>query len=290
MATHAAMLKLIGGVSATKAMLLGRKGFVQHRVATSVGPVQVFEAWGGGQGPTWVFLHGFASQATDWYPLLVRMLPYCRRIIAIDLPGHGRSPVPARGLIAETMTPAMCDAILDRLNAPEVSADPVARNCVLVGNSMGGLGAIRVAQHAADRVVGLVLVSPAGAPMQQPEMDALLALFDLRDIRSALRFIDKLYVNGCSARYLSALAALAHLNRPHLQDLLKLYRQYTFIRAEELYDLPQTLLIWGDEDTFFPPSSRNFYCRSLQPEKTEVVTPARFGHTPFLIRAMKWPQ
>ncbi|RYF09934.1 MAG: hypothetical protein EOO40_06045, partial [Deltaproteobacteria bacterium] len=62
-----AMLALIALVGRVRTLSLRRRGFCQHFVKTSKGPVAVLEAKGAGTGPTWVFFHGFASRASDWH-------------------------------------------------------------------------------------------------------------------------------------------------------------------------------------------------------------------------------
>ncbi len=275
-AMRRSMLWLIDGLGWTRTTLLQRHGFRRTWVQTSVGPLHLLEAQGQGSGPTWIFIHGFASQAADWAGLLQEMVPHCRRLVAVDLPGHGRSPITAAGLNAETLTEAGVQAVTQMLAPGE--------RCVLVGNSMGGLGAVRCAQRLPERVAGLVLLSPAGAPMASAELDALLEVFNVSSLPTALQFVDRLYVNGCRARHITALAVMAQLNQPALQELLRHYRTYPFLTDAEVANLPTCLLVWGAGDEFFPTSSKAFYSGALNPERTQVVTPPEFGHTPFLDR------
>jgi pimeloyl-ACP methyl ester carboxylesterase len=275
-ALRASMLALIDSVGWGKTKLLQRHGFRRVWVNTSVGPVHVLDAPGQGAGATWVFIHGFASQAVDWFGLLRDMQPKCRRLIALDLPGHGHSPVSAAGLNAETLTEAGVQAI-GQLLAPH-------EQIVLVGNSMGGLGAVRYAQRVPDRVLAMVLLSPAGAPMAKDEIEALLQVFNINSLASALQFVDKLFVNGCRARHITALGVMAHLNRPALQSLLEQYRTYPFLTRKEVSELPPCLLVWGAGDEFFPNSSKHFYSTALDANRSQVATPKEFGHTPFLDR------
>ena len=268
------MLALIEALSTGRTLSLYARGFRAHRIVTRKGPVHILDAKGGSKGVTWAFVHGFASRASDWHSLMLLMLPHCARILAIDLPGHGRSPVTAAGLNAETLTEAGIEAIRQILGPQE--------QCVPVGNSMGGLGAIRLAQHLPERVPALALISPAGAPLDAGQMEALLASFAIQDLKAALGFVDRLYPDAGRARHLQARAILAYFNQPGLQSLLQHYRTYPFLRQDELGALPKCLLVWGQADAFFPPENRIFYEKGLRSAHTTVVTPERFGHTPFL--------
>ena len=99
----------------------------------------------GNTGPTVVFLHGTGTSASDWEgvsgPLAVT-----RRVVAVDLRGHGASDRPGRYSIA-----AMADDVADLLAL--VDDGPVD----LVGHSLGGLVALRVAAAVPGRVRRLVL-------------------------------------------------------------------------------------------------------------------------------------
>ena len=105
-----------------------------------------------GQGnQTVVFIHGLGGSWQNWLENLPRTAESCRAI-AIDLPGFGRSEMPADPIsitgFAETVD-AFCEGL---------GLGPV----VLVGNSMGGFTAAEVAIQHPERVELLVLVDPAG--------------------------------------------------------------------------------------------------------------------------------
>jgi pimeloyl-ACP methyl ester carboxylesterase len=91
------------------------------------------------------------------------------RVVAIDLPGHGPSPLPEGGVAALGLE-AYRDAV--GMLAGTLCLGP----SVLVGHSMGALVAIEAALAWPDKVCGLVLC--AAAP-RLPVRDELLAL--LRD-------------------------------------------------------------------------------------------------------------
>jgi pimeloyl-ACP methyl ester carboxylesterase len=277
-ALNRSMLALIAGIGWTKARLLRRQGFVSRWTQTPHGRLHLLEAANHAAqrsgGATWVFIHGFGGQATDWSTLLRQMRPFCRRLLALDLPGHGRSRDASGDLSAERVTQGALEAI-DSLLEPD-------ETMVVVGSSMGGLGAVRCVQRFKKRVLGLVLVSPAGAPMTPTELDGLMELFDVHDMDGALRFVDRLYVNGVPGRRLTAMGVLAHLNRASLRRLLADYRAYPFLSQAELAELPPSLLVWGEKDDFLPKTSRDFYRRGLR--QATVQMPKDFGHTPFIDR------
>ena len=127
-----------------------------------------------GSGPTLVLLHGFTGSIATWEPALA-LLAARHRVVAIDLPGHGGSPVPDGGLprVAHQLV-----GTLDRLGIERAS---------WLGYSLGGRAALHVALAHPDRVDRLVLESTspgladAAARATRASDDDLLALRLERD-------------------------------------------------------------------------------------------------------------
>lgn len=104
-----------------------------------------------GRGSPLVLVHGVTGAAANWSelaPLLARRW----RVLVPDLPGHaGSSPLPA--------TPNL-DAYADRVHL--VASAEGMLPAPLVGHSMGGLVALRLAARHPGDVSGLVLAASAG--------------------------------------------------------------------------------------------------------------------------------
>lgn len=103
----------------------------------------------GGPAPL-VLLGSLASDVRVWAPLLPA-LTADRRVVRVDLRGHGRSPV----------VPG--DATLDDLAEDVVALldDEGLHQAHLAGVSLGGMVAMRVALTAPHRVAGLALICTA---------------------------------------------------------------------------------------------------------------------------------
>jgi pimeloyl-ACP methyl ester carboxylesterase len=109
--------------------------------------------------PTLVLVHGLGGSHLNWDLLAPHLTPHTR-VVALDLPGFGRSEPGERRTTVHAAV-----AVLDRFLA-EVVGGPA----VLVGNSMGGMISILVAEQAAERVRGLVLLDPAvPGPRRRPD-------------------------------------------------------------------------------------------------------------------------
>jgi pimeloyl-ACP methyl ester carboxylesterase len=106
---------------------------------------------GDGEDQPIVFVHGLSGSWANWLeqlPVLARE----HRVLALDLPGFGHSPMPS----SEISIPAYARLLDGLLQRRGIDAAAV------VGNSMGGFIAAELAISYPQRVERLVLVSAAG--------------------------------------------------------------------------------------------------------------------------------
>jgi len=115
---------------------------------TSLGAVSYTDE---GSGPPIVLLHAALHDCTDFDPV-IDALGKGRRVIALDWPGHGESPLPATPLRAVQFGDLLVE-FADRLDLS---------NSVVVGNSVGGYAACRLALERPERVAGVVLINNGG--------------------------------------------------------------------------------------------------------------------------------
>lgn len=102
----------------------------------------------GGSGPDVALVHGFGGAASNW-ALVAPALAERSRVVVPDLPGHGGSS----GLPGP---PERLDPFADRVAAL------LERPSVLVGHSLGGVVALRLAVRRPELVRGVVLAGCAG--------------------------------------------------------------------------------------------------------------------------------
>jgi pimeloyl-ACP methyl ester carboxylesterase len=143
-------------------------------------------AWGDPVAPPLVLVHGGAAHARWWAPL-APLLARDRRVVALDLTGHGESDPRPR-----------YDAEVWAEEVLAVAGDATAGRPVVVGHSMGGFVTIvAAARHGADLEGAVVLDSPVRrsdpesaearrdgrnmfrAPKVYPDLDTALEHFHL---------------------------------------------------------------------------------------------------------------
>lgn len=109
-----------------------------------------------------VLLHGLTYDRTIWAPVLdhLRRIDPDRRVLALDLPGHGGTPGRASNTSRETV-----DRIHDAVRAAGLDAP------VLVGHSMsGGMASFYASTHPCRGVINVdapLNVAPFAAMLQQ---------------------------------------------------------------------------------------------------------------------------
>jgi len=225
-----------------------------------------------GDGPPVVLLHGIGRTLDD-FTALHTALARDHLVLAVDLPGHGGS-APLDG--PHTL-PALAAAVARFLDAAGVTGP-----AHLVGNSLGGAVAMRLAADAPRRVASLALLNSAGFGREVTVALRLLAVRPLARLllrphpKIARRteraiFYDPAYVTD--ERIATALAAAG---QPHAaRVMLELVRDLgtwrgvrpqwraDLLDAVAALDLP-TLLVWGERDLVLP-AAHLAYARTRLP-------------------------
>lgn len=214
-------------------------------VQTSTGRIAYDER---GHGKPIVMLPSGAHDRHDFDELRA-LMPAGVRTIALDWPAHGESP-PGEG-------PASAMRLADV--AEEVVAQLAPAGAIVLGNSVGGFAAARMAIRRPELVRGLVIVDGGGFAGRPPHVRAFCALM------AQPRFLRAIYP-AFSARYMRARTdadrrardvGVATTRRdPGLRALSELWRSF----ASPEHDLRRdagsvsapTLLIWGRKDPVIP--------------------------------------
>jgi len=109
--------------------------------------------------PVVIFLHGAGMDHTVWSLQARYLAHHGRAVLALDLPGHGKSAGPALRSI-----PEMADWLAKLLDKMEIA------QAALVGHSMGALIALDLAGRMPDRLRALALLGVAERMPVHPDL------------------------------------------------------------------------------------------------------------------------
>lgn len=227
-----------------------------------------------------VLLHGTSSSLHTWNSCTSAWATG-HRVVRMDLPGFGLTgPNPTEDYSIE-MYVKFLDNFLQQHNI---------KHCYLAGNSLGGLIAVYYSASFPDKVKKLILLDPAGYPVENakgslgftlakiPVVNRILTIATPRSIvRKSLEDVygDKTLVTDelveqyheMTCRAGNRQALLVRLNRTQQGDT-------TIVSKVTM----PTLIIWGSEDQLIPVTNAFKFQRDL-PMDTLVVFPG-VGHVP----------
>ncbi len=234
-----------------------------------------------GHGRPLVLLHGVGASRAVWRHV-TPALAEDHHVIAPDLPGFGQSSPATGGFDLHTAAAALADRLAERAGEP----------FNLLGNSLGGAVALKLAVLRPDLVRRLVLSAPAGlAPRSTPVAAAAGALTD--PMVRVRRLVGAPVAWNPTARRALLCGAIAEPHRLSADDarmMLRSSRGSTRIGAavaavlradlrSELARLEAPLgVIWGWRDRIIPISTLR-YIRAARPDVV-VVTIPRAAHVP----------
>lgn len=251
---------------------LQRQGARSCFIPTFLGRVHGFELQGHGSLPPVVLLHGLGSCGADFAPMFRRLARHHRRVIAIDLPGHGESDAPSTDRSLRSVATAVAEAMGELVQEP----------CILVGNSLGGAIASLLAHLVPSAVTGLCLVSPAGAAMSRAEWSRLQANLDIEAPTRAVSFIRRTLPTLGREAFVYALGVRYRFQKPGLRAVLPMLHTGDHLQPHELDGLSMPVtLVWGQQEKLLPLSGLEYFRRHLPPHAV-ILSPPHFGHVPFI--------
>jgi pimeloyl-ACP methyl ester carboxylesterase len=234
--------------------------------------MHLLEAEGHGRLPPLVLLHGLSSTGVHYLPLVGHVRPHVRRLVLPDLPGHGFSEPPPGGMRHDAVAAGLQEALDAVLDEP----------AVIFGNSLGALAAIRYARTRPERVRGLFLCSPGGAPMDEDELRAYLGTFRVDTHASAVAFVDRVFGRRSTFRHVLAWGVRKRMRHPTVRGLLETASPESLLSRDDLAGLSMPVwLSWGRRDGVLPREHLDFFRENL-PAHAVVHEPPEHGHSPYL--------
>jgi 3-oxoadipate enol-lactonase len=226
-----------------------------------------------GAGPPVVLLHGLGSSAADW-PAQRAALEGCYRVAAVDLPGHGGSPLPSGSLTIERMARDVA-ALLARLDGP----------AHVVGLSLGACVALRLALQAPARVRSLVLVNPFArvrttGPGDVARLALRLLLLGTAPMDTVAAHVARRLFPWPEQRalYEAAVVSLAATSRRAYLAAMQALARFD-ARGQVAAIRHPTLIVAGDRDTSVPLAAKVTLAASI-PRARLLVVPGSGHATP----------
>ena len=232
-----------------------------------------------GSGPPLLLLHGIGHRWQAWEPVIDRVGAH-HDVIAVDLPGFARSPLPPGGVL--TAMPSLVAAVSAFLTDEGIERPHVA------GNSLGGAIALELA--AADHAASVTALSPAGFATRRQRRRARAILGTLRASAFLPASVLGAAMRSGAVRTLAFGPLVARPGRlsPQrtLDDALALRRAPGFRDASQMLQdyrcvtdptVPVTIA-WGDRDRILRPRQAAT-ARARLPRARHVELPG-CGHVP----------
>jgi len=223
-----------------------------------------------------LLIHGIADNALTWSFIqgpLARKYP----VYAIDLPGYGFSGLP-HDRFYMTLD-EMCTVLEGFLR------EVIGRPTLVVGNSMGGWLAVKLAWALPALVRGIVLLDAGGAPLQGRDswvpFGETIGIPDMKTARLVFRQMfgavpaPMLYFGQYSLQDLFQRRVV----REFISNMMQTDPEKELLRPADLRDLPvPAALIWGLGDQFLPHGSLEFFRDNLP--GVPMLLLKRCGHLP----------
>lgn len=232
-----------------------------------------------GAGPAVVLIHGTAASLHTWDAWTLALRDSFR-VVRFDLPGFGLTGPTADGDYSIEALTAFVGAVLDSLHVPPA---------IVVGNSLGGEIAWHLALREPSRMTGLVLIDPAGLPIDAPRPLAMRlvrtpGLNHLVRVMSPRGLVRKslldVYANDALVTDTLVDRYWAMIRRPGARDAFVRRVQgqvYAGDAPLERITTP-TLVVWGEADTWIPVALAKEFVRRI-PGATLALIP-NAGHVP----------
>ncbi|MET0459787.1 MAG: alpha/beta fold hydrolase [Ilumatobacteraceae bacterium] len=241
-----------------------------------------------GAGPVVVLIHGLAGTMHTWDLVVERLASTCT-VLAVDLPGHGRSAAPCGDYSLGAYASCVRD-LLDALGH---------RGATVVGHSLGGGVAMQFAYQYPERCERLVLVSSGGLG---PEVSIALRAAALPGTEHLVSLIAHRYVIAAGTLAGRLAGAVGVRADPSLIEAARSYatladgeiRQSFFHTLRNVVDArgqrvsahdrlylmneTPTLVVWGTDDRIIPVAHAHRAQEAMPHSTLELFE--RAGHFP----------
>lgn len=229
-----------------------------------------------GRGPPVVLIHGSGNGASGKSNFEANMRAFAsagRRAIALDLFGYGASSKPTDRIYDLTFHVSAVTALLRGLGLDQID---------LIGNSLGGAVALRLAMDRPERVRRLVLMAPGGlaSKLRYLRMPGIRAMMTAQlgwggPTFEKLKKVFRLQVYDSSRLPEAVILERLEVARTQPRQVYKTLRVENLVSRLPEVKCP-TLGFWGTEDKFCPVGTAPLLARGIP--DCRVILVGRCGH------------
>jgi len=237
----------------------------------ALGDRRIFYERDGAEGVHLVFVHGFRNSGESWSLVRERLKGTALSSWYLDLPGCGRSSTPA--------TWQECTISRYADDVYEVCSSLGLSEVVLLGHSLGGGIAIKIALDHPELLRGLVLVAPTPAGgigyLSDEQLESLIHPSDEELLSVAHAAFHR---QPSDAVFQTLLATVRAASSVHVEGAVRSQREFNVAgRLSEI--ATPTLVIGGDRDRHVP--IRHTLRTAAAIRRCSVQIYHSVGHAPF---------
>lgn len=270
------MASLFGNVQGVMRRVLVARGVRSSQVEVEGQVLHQFELAGRGKGPPVVLVHGLGGSAQGFASVFFGLARRFRRVLAVDLPGHGFSPDYAHGSISVRRHYALLEAWCQQV---------VGEPAFIIGNSLGGGMTLNLAAQQPGLVRAMALLSPAGADIAPELVDEVLHALNVRTREQAHATFTRLFHRPPLIAPLISGVLLEVYGTRAVRELSEDVRANRYaLTPEALRALAMpVLLVWGQGERLLPRECLDYF-RTHLPVHAKVREVPRVGHLPHMER------
>ena len=202
-----------------------------------------------GDGPPLILIHGFCETQAIWKPLKNK-LALTNKVYTIDLPGFGKSPLPAR--------PFSISDVADLGN--DWLAQQQFDEVFIIGHSLGGYVTLALAEHHPERLKAFGLLHSTALADDDEKKDSRNKTVEFVKKRGvqvfAESFVSQLFYLKNRQRLEKEIDEVTQIAASTSQETLISYMEAMRDRPDRTHVLHQfdnpILFIAGDQDTSVP--------------------------------------
>ncbi len=268
-------MDLLGAIQKSIRRLLVARGAESSMVSLRGCAVHYYQLRSSGPGPPVLLVHGLGGSANGFFKVLFPLSHRFSRVLALDLPGSGFSPLPSGG-------PLSLEQLFEVVAA--FCEEVVGRPAFVIGNSLGGAMCLALASERPSHVQALALLAPAGARLEEGQRVELLKAMKVTNSDEARALTRRLFHRAPLTSLLFASELRKMYGTEAVRAVLSEIDGTSFLPPEALARISApTLLLWGGSEKLLPPEALEYF-RVHLPPPARVRVVRGFGHVPQMER------